>query len=259
MGVRCRRWVLRMHVMSCGMQSVQWHDSMVDAFCPSVGPCIVTTLNGAVQEPREGRNSPAALSAKNVSASAHGASGPSAAAVQAVAAAPPARRRMPSRAAPSAEDATGECIIDLTGDDGHLESAIAAQPGSATIEQAVSMTSRHVTLQQQQQEQQQQQQPKHRAGGWACPQCTLANVPEAHKCQACGKARPLGRLVPIPTAATPVHQSGGLPAGIKVERYSLAGWHCKFCTLCNDVSASRCGACGEWRYASGAQMMPLGL
>ena len=170
---------------------------------------------------------------------------PSAAAMQAASATLPARRRMPSRPGPCAGEAAGACIIDLTGDDDQPVSATTAQPMSASSGQAISTSSRHIARQQQR-----QQDP----GGWACPQCTLANMPEALECQACSKARPLGRLVPSHTAA-----ASRLSAEVQSKNTQSVGWQCKFCTLCNDVSATRCGACGEWRYASGAQMVPLGL
>jgi len=184
------------------------------------------------------------MPARDASASALGTHGPSASAVHAASAALPARRRVPSKAS-LAEEPAGECIIDLTSDDDQPASAAAAQHESSDIE--VSMPARQSRGQQQQ------------ADGWACRQCTLANAPEAHECQACGKARPLGRLVPAPTAVAPPSRSSGFLAEVSFKREPSAGWQCKFCTLCNDVSASRCGACGEWRYASGAQMVPLGL
>ena len=168
--------------------------------------------------------------------------------MQAASAALPAQRRMPPRAGPSAEEAAGECIIDLTSDDDQPKSATAAQRGSS--DEAVSLSVQQISGKQQQQQ----------AGSWACPQCTLANGMEAHECQACGKARPLGRLVPTPTAAAAPNRSSGLSAEVRHTRGpSSAGWQCKFCTLRNDVSDTRCGACGEWRYANGAQMVPLGL
>ena len=224
---------------------------------PSLAPCLTTksTSDCASQASRDRPDSSAALPARHMSASALAASEPSAAAIQAASAPLPARRRVPSKAGPPAEEAAGECIIDLTSDDDQPVSATAAQPESGNPQQAVSMPSGQVSRQQHQPQQHQQQ----HAGGWACPQCTLANVPEAHECQACGKARPLGRLVPTHVAAAPPTRSSGLSAEVTFTREPSAGWQCKFCTLCNDGSDTRCGACGEWRYASGAQMVPLGL
>lgn len=114
---------------------------------------------------------------------------------------------------------------------------------------------------------------------WVCQQCTLANAAEAAHCSACGRSRPLGRLTaasagafanasgaptrppaafkpaPVVAAGQGVGKvPGGASTGINAGE---AAWECKFCTLANPRASTRCGACEQWRFASGARARDL--
>lgn len=63
---------------------------------------------------------------------------------------------------------------------------------------------------------------------WECLKCTLLNPPLAPICELCSTQK---------------------PKDVDTEYNS---WSCKFCTLGNNVKLDACGACGNWRYSTGA-------
>jgi hypothetical protein len=212
-------------------------------------------------------NSGAAASASASGASASATRGPSAAAVSAASDRVPARRRAPPRTGLIAADPEPD-VVDLISSDDDCEpprSSGATQLSKRTV---TAPDEHAVDVNKTPQPQRQQHLPRlagSRVIGWVCSQCTLVNDQEAGHCEACSKIRPLGRLLLTATIAAPVapgaaSSSTGPPAAADHNRTRgpHAGWQCKFCTLCNDAGATRCGACGEWRYASGARMVPLG-
>ncbi len=108
---------------------------------------------------------------------------------------------------------------------------------------------------------------------WRCPACTLVNARAAALCAACAAPAPAAGADALPSgevskrgsvaapAAAPAATSGG-PGG-QAGRAALGAlaaggaWACRFCTLHNAGGAERCGACDQWRYASGLPMPAL--
>ena len=102
---------------------------------------------------------------------------------------------------------------------------------------------------------------------WCCLQCSLANTAVAPQCIACGKSRPLGcrnsplviggavipASTPAATTASRGHHLSGMLVTEGVAVKDPGTWECKFCTLANSYTISRCEVCESWRYASGAQ------
>ena len=192
---------------------------------------------------------------------------PSAAAVQAVSARVPARPRAHPWAGLTVAADPDPDFVDLISsddDDGPRRSAATAPVGKGTADASGPHAAAESSQPQPRRRRQLSGSASVRTSGWTCPQCTLVNAHAAGHCEACGRARPLGSLSSAATTAGPAGVTGAQPpatptvtAARGVGLGPHVGWQCGFCTLCNNASATHCGACGEWRYASGVKMEPL--